>query len=117
MGNRIYGCDDCQLVCPWNRFSIPTGESDFHPRHGLDTAELLHLFQWSESEFEGNTQGSAIHRIGYECWLRNVAVALGNAPTTPAVVDALERRSGHPSALVREHIAWALRQHGHDPDN
>jgi epoxyqueuosine reductase len=111
MGNRIYGCDDCQLACPWNRFSIPTGEGDFHPRHGLDTAELLHLFQWSESEFEGNTQGSAIHRIGYECWLRNVAVALGNAPTTPAVVEALEKRSGHPSALVREHIAWALRQH------
>jgi epoxyqueuosine reductase len=111
MGNRIYGCDDCQLVCPWNRFSAPTGESDFHPRHGLDSAELAHLFQWSESEFEGNTRGSAIHRIGYECWLRNIAVALGNAPATPAVIDALEKNSGHPSALVREHVAWALHQH------
>lgn len=111
MGNRIYGCDDCQLVCPWNRFSAATGESDFQPRHDLDSTELVRLFQWSESEFERNTQGSAIHRIGYECWLRNIAVALGNALTTPAVVQALEKSSGHPSALVREHVAWALQRH------
>lgn len=111
MGNRIYGCDDCQLVCPWNRFTTPSVESDFHPRHGLDSTELVQLFQWSESEFERNTQGSAIHRIGYECWLRNIAVALGNAPASTAVVQALEKNSGHPSALVREHVAWALRQH------
>jgi len=111
MGNRIYGCDDCQLACPWNRFAVPARETDFHPRHHLDTAELVSLFQWSESRFEQNTQGSAIHRIGYECWLRNIAVALGNAPTSPAVVNALQEKSGHPSALVREHVAWALQQH------
>jgi len=111
MGNRIYGCDDCQLACPWNRFAVPARETDFHPRHHLDTAELVSLFQWSESRFEQNTQGSAIHRIGYECWLRNIAVALGNAPTSPAVVHALQEKCGHPSALVREHVAWALQQH------
>ncbi len=111
MGNRIYGCDDCQLVCPWNRFAAPTEESDFRPRHDLDAAELVSLFRWSEPEFERNTQGSAIHRIGHECWLRNIAVALGNAPTTSAVVAALEEHSNHPSELVREHVAWALQQH------
>jgi epoxyqueuosine reductase len=111
MGNRIYGCDDCQLACPWNRFAAPAREADFRPRHDLDASELVHLFQWSESRFEQSTQGSAIHRIGYECWLRNIAVALGNAPTSPAVVLALEEKSSHPSALVREHVAWALQQH------
>jgi epoxyqueuosine reductase len=111
MGNRIYGCDDCQLVCPWNRFAVPSGEADFLPRQQLDAAGLVHLFQWSESRFEQQTQGSAIHRIGYECWLRNIAVALGNAPTRPAVIHALEEKSRHPSALVREHVAWALQQH------
>jgi len=111
MGNRIYGCDDCQLACPWNRFAAPAGESDFLPRHQLDAVALVRLFQWSESRFEQSTQGSAIRRIGYECWLRNIAIALGNAPTSPAVVIALEEKSGYPSALVREHVAWALQQH------
>jgi len=89
MGNRIYGCDDCQLVCPWNRFAAPSGEADFCPRHALDTTGLVSVFRWSESQFEQNTQGSAIHRSGYECWLRNIAVALGNAPTSAAVVRVL----------------------------
>ncbi len=114
IGNRVYGCDDCQLVCPWNRFAGPTGETDFQPRHGLDSSELVRLFCWDRDEFEGNTRGSAIHRIGYECWLRNLAVGLGNAPTSDAVVTALRTREGHASALVREHVAWALRQHGVD---
>jgi epoxyqueuosine reductase len=111
IGNRVYGCDDCQLVCPWNRFSGPGDETDFNPRHGLDSSELVRLFAWQESEFEASTRGSAIHRIGYECWLRNIAVGLGNAPTTPAVITALQARQAHPSALVREHVDWALQQH------
>jgi epoxyqueuosine reductase len=111
IGNRVYGCDDCQLVCPWNRFSSPGNESDFNTRHGLDASDLIRLFAWQESDFEENTRGSAIHRIGYECWLRNIAVGLGNAPTTPAVVAALRDRQSHPSELVREHVEWALRQH------
>lgn len=111
MGNRIYGCDDCQLVCPWNRFARITREPDFAPRHGLDGAKLVALFAWSEREFERRTEGSAIRRIGWVRWLRNIAVALGNAPTTPAVVAALQARASHPSALVREHVAWALARH------
>jgi epoxyqueuosine reductase len=112
IGNRVYGCDDCQLVCPWNRFASPSAENDFSPRHGLDSSELLRLFGWNENEFEENTRGSAIHRIGYECWLRNIAVGLGNAPTTDTVIGALRARQDDPSALVREHAGWALQQHG-----
>jgi epoxyqueuosine reductase len=112
IGNRIYGCDDCQLVCPWNKFARPSGEADFAVRHGLDEAQLTQLFAWSEADFSDRTRGSAIHRIGYERWLRNIAVALGNAPSSPAVSRALAARAQHPSALVREHVQWALAQHG-----
>ena len=108
MGNRIYGCDDCQLTCPWNRFAKVSVEPDFQARYGLDSATLVELFGWSEKEFERNTAGSAIKRIGYERWLRNIAVALGNAPKTTATMTALNDRANHPSALVREHVAWAL---------
>jgi len=112
IGNRVYGCDDCQLACPWNKFARPTAERDFGVRHALDRAELSDLFSWSEAEFLMKTRGSAIRRIGFERWLRNVAVALGNAPTSPAVVAALRTRERDPSALVREHVRWALEQHG-----
>jgi epoxyqueuosine reductase len=111
IGNRIYGCDDCQLVCPWNKFARPTVEKDFAVRHRLDDAALTQLFAWSESEFLDNTQGSAIRRIGYQRWLRNIAVALGNAPSSPDIVAALQSRQDHPSLLVREHVQWALAQH------
>ena len=111
LGNRIFGCDDCQLVCPWNRFSRPTRESGFRPRHGLDADSLVRLFSWSEDTFLEKTRGSAIHRIGYECWLRNIAVGLGNAPTSKIITEALSARADHPSALVREHVAWALSRH------
>ncbi|MDP2139513.1 MAG: tRNA epoxyqueuosine(34) reductase QueG [Gammaproteobacteria bacterium] len=110
MGNRVFGCDDCQIICPWNKFTRMSSEPDFSPRHGLDDVELTKLFAWTEEEFLRFTEGSAIRRIGYECWLRNLAVALGNAPTTPEIVAALESRREHPSALVREHVAWALAQ-------
>jgi len=112
IGNRIYGCDDCQLVCPWNRFARPAAESAFQPRHALDGSDLVTLFAWSEQDFEQRTRGSAIRRIGHDCWLRNIAVALGNAPATPDVIAALHSRRAHPSALVREHLEWALRRHG-----
>lgn len=115
IGNRIYGCDDCQLVCPWNKFARPTAEKDFAVRHGLDNSQLVELFSWSEAQFLERTQGSAIRRIGHERWLRNIAVALGNAPTSPAMIEALRSRAHHPSALVREHVHWALAQHRPGP--
>jgi epoxyqueuosine reductase len=112
IGNRIYGCDDCQLVCPWNKFARTTGEADFVPRAALDGSALVELFAWSETEFLERTRGSAIRRIGYESWLRNVAVALGNAPDCPEVRAALQARADDASAIVREHVAWALSRHG-----
>lgn len=111
MGNRIFGCDDCQLVCPWNKFTHLSTEEDFTPRHRLDDVKLVELFKWTEAEFLQNTEGSPIRRIGYECWLRNIAVALGNAPDSSEVIAALDSRRNSESALVREHVEWALQQH------
>jgi epoxyqueuosine reductase len=112
IGNRIYGCDDCQLVCPWNKFAQPSGERDFAPRHGLDRIALVDAFAWDEAAFLARTEGSPIRRIGHERWLRNIAVALGNAPTSAAVIDALQSRRLDTSELVREHVHWALARHG-----
>ena len=111
MGNRIYGCDDCQLVCPWNKFAQMTTESAYLPREGLDAPQLVELFSWTEAEFLQRLEGSPIRRIGYECWLRNIAIALGNAKTSQKIVAALKGRLEHPSELVREHVQWALEQH------
>ncbi len=111
IGNRIFGCDDCQLVCPWNKFTKLSQEGDFSPRHGLDDASLVELFLWTEEQFFTRTAGSAIRRIGFECWLRNIAVALGNAEDSAAVIGALRSRAEHSSELVREHVKWALDQH------
>jgi len=111
IGNRIYGCDDCQLVCPWNGFAQASAEPDFAVRHGLDDVGLIELFAWGEAEFNSKLAGTAIYRIGHEQWLRNIAVALGNAPKSAAVIAALELRVEHPSGMVREHVAWALARH------
>ena len=111
IGNRIYGCDDCQAICPWNKFARITEETDFHARHGLDAAHLISLFGWSEDTFLTKTEGSAIRRIGYQRWLRNIAIALGNAPQDRAVTAALHSRRDDQSELVREHVRWALQQH------
>ena len=108
MGNRIYGCDDCQLVCPWNRFAGTASVEDFDVRNGLDGAGLATLFAWTEEEFERKLEGSAIRRIGHERWLRNIAVAMGNAMASVQIQDALRARCGHPSEVVREHVRWAL---------
>ncbi|MCF7980649.1 MAG: tRNA epoxyqueuosine(34) reductase QueG [Pseudomonadales bacterium] len=111
IGNRIFGCDDCQTICPWNRFAQLSSEDDFQPRHGLDSAQLIELFNWTEDEFLEKTAGSAIRRAGYEGWLRNIAVALGNAPTDHNILRALSAKSGTRSSLVKEHVNWALVQH------
>jgi epoxyqueuosine reductase len=111
IGNRVYGCDDCQLVCPWNRFARFTKEESFHVRNGLDQATLVELFAWTEAEFDERLRGSPIRRIGYERWLRNLAVGLGNAPSSSEIVAALQAKRNYPSALVREHIEWALARH------
>jgi epoxyqueuosine reductase len=111
MGNRIYGCDDCQLVCPFNKFSAATQQTDFEPRHRLDSTSLVDLFSWTEKQFYERFEGSAIRRIGYECWSRNIAIALGNAESHQNVIDALAARIDDNSELVREHVSWALQQH------
>ena len=108
IGNRVFGCDDCQLVCPWNKFAQHSGESDFRPRHGLDDAALVALFSWSAEEFGERLAGTPLYRLGHERWLRNLAVALGNGPPSDAARAALAARAGHPSELVREHVAWAI---------
>ena len=117
MGNRIFGCDDCQLYCPWNRFAELTTLEDFQPRHGLDNSQLIELFLLTEQQFLTYTTGSAIRRCGYTGWLRNIAVALGNAPSNDNVIAALKQRLTYPSDLVREHVIWALEQHGYNTKN
>ncbi len=115
IGNRVYGCDDCQIACPWNGFAQPGNEPDFAVRNGLDRATLVELFAWTEAEFDDRLQGSPIRRIGYERWLRNLAVGLGNAPSSPEVIESLRARLDHPSALVTEHVRWAMSRHEATP--
>ena len=110
MGNRVFGCDDCQIRCPWNRFASPSQEDDFKPRHNLDDPSLVTLFNWKPDEFLDKTQGSPIRRIGHERWLRNLAVGLGNATGSKEILSELKAKSDHPSALVREHVLWAIKQ-------
>ena len=114
MGNRVFGCDDCQAICPWNKFAQHSQEDDFSPRHDLQNSDLTTLFLWSEEEYLRNTEGSAIRRIGYERWLRNLAVGLGNAPKSQNIIATLESRRDFPSNMVQEHIEWAIeRQKSH----
>ncbi len=115
IGNRIYGCDDCQLVCPWNRYARLSAEPGFAARTALTAPKLIELFAWNETQFARHTAGSAIRRIGHARWLRNVAVALGNAPRSPAIIDALRERLDHASSLVREHVRWALERQEKPP--
>jgi epoxyqueuosine reductase len=110
IGNRIFGCDDCQAICPWNKYAQFTQEKDFLPRHGLADSDLVELFNWTEEEFMTRTEGSAIRRAGYEGWLRNIAIGLGNAPSDERIINALENKRNHTSPLVQEHIDWALAQ-------
>lgn len=117
IGNRVFGCDDCQLVCPWNRYATLATEKDFAPRHRLDNSSLLELFAWSPEEFEQRTRGSAIRRISFEQWSRNLAVALGNAPSSEAIINALRARLPGASALVREHLEWALVRQTERPES
>ncbi|MEM1244692.1 MAG: tRNA epoxyqueuosine(34) reductase QueG [Pseudomonadota bacterium] len=112
MGNRIYGCDDCQIICPWNKFAKSSGEADFKPRHGLKNSELIDLFLWNEATFEEKTRGSAIRRIGYQAWIRNIAVALGNAPYDEEIIRVLKQKRPAISPMVQEHIDWALIRQG-----
>jgi len=111
MGNRIFGCDDCQIFCPWNKFLKITDEADFKPRHNLDDIDLSNLFMWSEEEFLEKTQGSPIRRAGYESWLRNIAIALGNAESSVEVLRVLHSKKDDPSEIVKEHVNWAIEQH------
>ena len=116
MGNRIFGCDDCQLVCPWNRYAGYSTEEKFRTRHNLDSADLVELFSWSEQTFCDRLAGSVIKRSGYENWLRNIAVALGNAPSSDEIVQALKTRLNHRSEIVREHVRWGIEQHTRNTD-
>ena len=110
MGNRIFGCDDCQIFCPWNKFTHYTDEEDFLPRHGLDDTKLCELFSWSEEDFLNKTEGSPIRRAGYESWLRNIAIALGNATYSKNILEVLSFRQDSSSAIVKEHVNWAIKE-------